>query len=96
MTTKSVKTDIKSLAKKQPNLIHSADQKVVSHTQRDQGEWVVHTVMLEGVDVPFKFRRKDRYQSLQGARVNLSYYPTSEKVAGMDFEIMNVVRIKRS
>ena len=96
MTTKSVKTDIKSLAKKQPNLIHSAGQKVVSHTQRDQGEWVLHTVMLEGVDVPFKFRRKDRYQSLQGARVNLSYYPTKEQVAGMDFEIMNVVRIKRT
>jgi hypothetical protein len=50
--------------------------------------------MIEGCDVPFKYKRKQQYKSLRGARVNITYYPTTEVVAGMDFEIMNVVRIK--
>ncbi|MBB3167388.1 hypothetical protein [Simiduia aestuariiviva] len=88
-------SDPKKLVDKNQNLIHSELLKVVSHVQRDDGDWVMHTVMTEGCEVPFKFRRKGKYQSLKGARVNITYYPTQETVAGMDFEIMKVVRIKR-
>lgn len=88
-------SDPKKLVEKNQNLIHSELLKVVSHVQRDDGDWVMHTVMTEGCEVPFKFRRKGKYQSLKGARVNITYYPTQETVAGMDFEIMKVVRIKR-
>jgi hypothetical protein len=52
--------------------------------------------MLDGYDVPFKYRRKKKYRSLQGARVNLTYYPQIERVAGMDIEVMKVVRIRQS
>ncbi len=90
-----MKSDPQKLTDKNPNLIHSELLKVVSHVQREQGEWILHTVMVEGYDVPFKFKRKGNYQSLKGARVNMTYYPETEKVAGMDFEIMKVVRIKR-
>lgn len=90
-----MKSDPKKLIEKNQNLIHSEMMKVVSHVQREDGEWVLHTVMVEGCDVPFKFKRKGNYQSLKGALVNMTYYPETEKVAGMDFEIMKVVRIKR-
>lgn len=70
--------------------------KVTSHVQREQDEWIVHTVMLADIDVPFVFKRKKRYQSLQGANVNLTYYPATVTVAGMELEQMRVVRIKRS
>ena len=52
--------------------------------------------MLEGYDVPFKYRRKKRYQSLEGAPVNLTYYSQPETVAGIEFEVMKVVRIRKS
>lgn len=90
-----MKYDPKKLIQKNQNLTHSEMLKVVSHVQREQGDWVLHTVMVEGYDVPFKFKRKGNYQSLKGARVNMTYYPETEKVAGMDFEVMKVVRIKR-
>jgi len=32
----------------------------------------------------------------KGARVNLTFYPESESIAGIVFEVMNVVRIRRS
>lgn len=70
--------------------------KVTSHVQRDSGEWVINTLMLEGYDVPFKYNRKKHYKSLEGAPVNLTYYARTENVAGMEFEIMTVVRIRRS
>ena len=41
-------------------------------------------------------KRTKKYKSLQGARVNLTYYPTTDSVAGIDFEVMKVVRIRRS
>ena len=44
----------------------------------------------------FNIERKQEYKDLKGARVNITYYPSVEVVAGMDFEIMNVVRIKRA
>jgi hypothetical protein len=52
--------------------------------------------MLEGYNVPFKYKRNKRYKNLAGQRVNLTYYPDTETVAGMEFEIMKVVRIKIS
>ncbi len=90
-----MQSDPKKLTEKNQNLIHSELMKVISHTQRDQDEWVLHSIMVEGCDVPFKFKRKGNYQSLKGARVNITYYPTEETVAGISFEVMKVVRIKR-
>lgn len=77
-------------------LNHSADCKVNSHVQRQQDDWFVNTLMIEGYDVPFIYRRKQPYQSLKGARVNLTYYAKTEDVGGIPFETMKVVRIKRS
>ena len=91
-------SDAKKLQQAHKKLIHAEQCKVISHVQRDDrnSDWIVHTVMIEGWNVPFKFRRQGNYQNLKGARVNLTYYPETEKVAGMDFEFMKVVRIKRS
>jgi hypothetical protein len=50
--------------------------------------------MIEGCSTPFKFKRKDRYQDLKGARVNLTYYPDVETVSGFELEVMNVVRVR--
>ena len=69
-------------------------QKVRSHVQREAGEWIINTLMLEGCDVPFKFKRKQSYKDVTGQRVNLTYYHTTETVAGIDMEVMHVVRIK--
>ena len=89
-------SDVKKLLAKHENLNQLDTAKVVSHVQRASGDWVVNTIMLEGYDVPFKYSRKVTYKSLQGARVNLTYYPETKTVGGLDFETMNVVRIRRS
>lgn len=89
-----MKSDIDKLLEKNKELIHSEMMKVSSHVQRADGDWFVNTIMLEGYDVPFKYKRKQQYKSLKGARVNLTYYPATEDVAGISFEVMNVVRIK--
>lgn len=89
-----MKTEAKKLLKKHEKLVHSEMMKVTSHVQRTSGEWIMNTVMIEGCEAPFKYKRKKEYKNLKGARVNLTYYPDVEKVAGMDFEVMNVVRIK--
>ena len=70
--------------------------RVVSHVQRQNREWVLNTILLEGYDVPFRYRRKKLYKSLEGARVNITYYPETADVGGIAFETMKVVRIKRS
>ncbi len=75
-------------------LVHSEMMKVTSHVQREAGEWFINTLMVEGCDAPFRYRRKQCYRSLQGQRVNLTYYRSSETVAGMAMEVMKVVRIK--
>lgn len=92
----NMKSDPKDLVEKHKDLIHSELMRVVSHTQREQGEWVLHSLMVEGCDSPFKFKRKGNYQSLKGARVNMTYYPEQQVVAGLTFEVMKVVRIKRA
>jgi len=89
-----MQSDPKKLVAKNKNLTHSELLKVMSHVQREQGEWISHSLMVEGCDVPFKFKRKGKYQSLKGARVNMTYYSEQETVAGMAFEVMKVVRIK--
>ncbi|QSX32258.1 hypothetical protein JYB87_10770 [Shewanella avicenniae] len=90
-----MQSDPKKLLEKNQQLIHSELMKVVSHTQREQGEWILHSLMVEGCSAPFKFKRKGQYQSLKGARVNLTYYPAKEVLAGLSFEYMKVVRIKK-
>lgn len=89
-------SDVKKLLGKHAQLNQLDMAKVESHVQRGEDDWVLNTITLEGYDVPFKYRRKTAYKSLQGARVNLTYYPETESVAGIDFEIMKVVRIRRS
>lgn len=86
--------EAKDLLKKHEALTHSEMQKVTSHVQRKSGEWMLNTLMIDGYDVPFKYKRKKHYKNLQGARVNLTYYPAQERIAGIDFEIMNVVRVR--
>jgi len=70
--------------------------RVTSHVQRESGEWIINTLMIESCDVPFKYKRKKMYKNLEGQRVNLTYYPDIENIAGMEMEVMNVVRIKVS
>ena len=88
--------EVKTLLNKHQKLIHSEHVKVTSHVQREQDDWFVNTVMLDGIDVPFKYKRKQAYRSLAGQRVNLTYYSDTESVAGFDIDIMRVVRIKVS
>ena len=93
-----MKSDVDKLLKKNDQLNQLDGVKVVSHVQREiEGDdWIVNTLLLEGYDVPFRYRRKKRYRSLQGAPVNLTFYPQTEQVAGMDIEVMKVVRIRKS
>jgi len=63
---------------------------------RESGDWIINTIVLDNLDVPFKYKRKKLYQSLQGQRVNLTYYPDTEMIAGFSIEVMSVVRIKIS
>jgi hypothetical protein len=93
-----MKSEVDKLLQRNEQLNQLDQAKVVSHVQREieDGDWVLNTLMLEGYDVPFKYRRKKKYRSLQGAPVNITYYPQIEQVAGMDIEIMKVVRIRRS
>ncbi|XQW83950.1 hypothetical protein ACOYR1_12460 [Thalassotalea piscium] len=90
------KKAIKKLVEKHENLIHSEELKVSSHVQRQQEEWFINTIMVENVTVPFKYKRRKKYQTLTGNRVNITYYPATESIAGMEIEVMNVVRIKAS
>lgn len=92
----AVKSDVKKLLQKNDQLNQLDSVKVLSHVQRESGDWIKNTLMLEGYDVPFKYSRKKKYRSLQGAAVNLTYYPQTDTVAGMEFESMKVVRIRRS
>jgi len=88
--------EVDALLDRHNELIHTNECKVESHVQRRRGEWFINTLMIEGYDVPFRYKRKQQYRSLQGAKVNLTYYATRETVAGLHLEVMNVVRIKRS
>ncbi|HGX92343.1 MAG TPA: hypothetical protein ENK35_03415 [Candidatus Tenderia sp.] len=77
-------------------LVQSDHMKVASHVQRKDGEWLINTLMIEGYDVPFKYKRQKVYKNLKGQRVNITYYPATETVAGFEMEVMKVVRVKVS
>ena len=90
-----MQSDPKKLTKAHHELTHSEDRKVMSHTQREQDDWFINSIMIEDCEVPFKFKRKSKYKTLlKGQRINLTNYPKTETVAGLDFETMRVVRIK--
>lgn len=91
-----MQSDVNKLLKANEKLNQLDSVKVTSHVQREKGEWYLNTLMLQGYDVPFKYNRTKKYRNLKGALVNLTYYPQIEQVAGMDFEYMKVVRIRRS
>jgi hypothetical protein len=56
----------------------------------------MNTLMIDNIDVPFKYKRKKHYKSLQGYKVNITYYPDEKSVAGFIVEVMSVVRVKIS
>ena len=89
-----MKSEPKKLLERHKNLVHSEMLKVTSHVQREAGEWIINTLMVEGCEVPFKYKRKKKYKNIEGQRVNLTYYPDTESVAGIEMEVMTVVRIK--
>lgn len=91
-----MKSDVEKLLDKHPDLVQSDNMKVRSHVQRRRDDWFLNTLMIEGHDVPFKYKRQKQYKDLQGQRVNLTYYPSTESVAGFEMEIMKVVRVKVS
>ena len=86
----------KDLLKRHDKLTHSENQKVISHIQREDNEWFINTIMVQGVNVPFKYKRKKPYRSLKGQHINITYYPYQETIAGFSIEVMNIVRIKVS
>ncbi len=89
-------SEIKKLLTKHQKLNQLDVAKVTSHVQRQTDDWVLNTIVLEGYDVPFQYTRRKLYKSLAGSRVNLTFYPETKSVAGVDFETMKVVRIRRS
>ncbi|HIA08811.1 MAG TPA: hypothetical protein EYN73_07065 [Chromatiaceae bacterium] len=89
-----MQSKLNKLLTKHRQLVHSDMMKVISHVQREDGEWLINTLMLEGCDVPFRYKRTKAYKNISGQRVNLTYYATTETVAGLEFEVMKVVRIK--
>ncbi|WP_435237164.1 hypothetical protein ACR30L_06200 [Psychromonas sp. PT13] len=74
--------------------IHSDVMEVKSHVQRFNGECMLNTIMVDGYDCPFQYRREFKYKNLEGKQVDLSYYPAVEMIAGFEMEIMKVVHLK--
>ena len=91
-----MKSDTEKLLQKREKLNHLDGVKVVSHKQRTDDGWFLNSIMIDGYDVPFKYRRKQKYRALKNAYVNVTYYTVTEVVAGMEFEVMKVVRIRLS
>ncbi|MDH5764785.1 MAG: hypothetical protein OEZ38_02125 [Gammaproteobacteria bacterium] len=91
-----MRSPVDELIKKHVKLTHTDMMKVVSHVQREIDDWIINTLMIEGCDVPFKYKRKKIYRDIKGQMVNMTYYPAKENVAGMEIEVMNVVRIRMS
>lgn len=89
-----MKNDVDKLLKKHQQLTQSDFRRVLSHVQRQQEEWFINTLLIEDCETPFKYKRKQKYRDITGQRVNLTYYPDVESVAGMEFDIMRVVRLK--
>ena len=90
-----METDPNKLIKTHHKLNHCEMKSIVSHTQREKDGWFINSIMIDGCDVPFKYKRKTKYKQLaKGQRVNLTYYPQIEIIADLEFETMKVVRIK--
>jgi len=77
-----MQSDPKKLIEKNRNLTHSEELKVTSHVQREQGDWVLHTLMVEDCEAPFKFKRKGNYLSLKGARSEYDLVPNERNCRG--------------
>lgn len=86
--------EVNKLLNTHKELIHSENVAVVSHVQREQDDWFVNTIMIKGCDAPFKYKRKKAYKSLLKQQVNMTYYASTENIAGFEIEVMNIVRIK--
>lgn len=93
---KSISSTSDDLLKKNQKLIHSSFQKVTSHVQRQEDEWITNTIMIEGCDTPFQYKRKKLYQNLKDTQVDITYYSTKKEIGGFEFETFNIVRIRRS
>jgi hypothetical protein len=91
-----LKTEIDNLLQKHQKLNQLDFVKVVSHVQRKSNGWILNTILLDGYDVPFKYSRKTAYRNLEGTRINLTYYPQNESIAGLEIETMKVVRIRKA
>lgn len=91
-----MKGEVEKLLARHESLVHSERKRVVSHVQRQDQTWIVNTLMLEGYAVPFRFKRRKPYKNLKGMFVNLTYYANTESLAGIEMEVMNVVRIRTS
>lgn len=91
-----MKSAADKLLKRHEKLVHSERLKVNTHVQRSSDEWIINTLMIKGCNVPFRYKRKKAYKSLAGRRVNITCYPDNESVAGINMEVMRVVRIKIS
>ncbi len=89
-----MRSETDKLLKMHEKLVQSDMRKVLSHVQRVEGAWFLNILMIDGCDVPFKYKRKQRYKTLAGHRVNLTYYPEMEEVAGIEFEVMKVVKVR--
>ena len=83
-----MQSDPQKLLKKNQNLTHSEMQKVVSHVQRDDDDWVINTVMIEGCDVPFKFKRKEQYKNLNSNQLAKEF----EKNTEIEAELYQVIK----
>jgi len=89
-----MKSPVDKLLNEHKELVHSEALTVDSHVQREQDEWIINTIMVKNINVPFKYKRKKVYKSLANNQVNITYYPGTESIAGFDIEVMNVVRVK--
>jgi len=85
---------VNTMSQKGQQLVHCELMQVTSHVQRFNGECMLNTLMMDGYDCPFKYRRKAKYRNLKGKQVDLSYYPTIEVIADFEVKIMKVVQIK--
>ena len=89
-----MKNEVDKLLNRHKLLVHSERKRVISHVQRKDRSWIINTVMLEDYSVPFRFKRKKSYKNLKGMFVNLTYYPNTKTIAGIEVEIMDFVRIR--
>jgi hypothetical protein len=85
---------VNDLLKTHEKLVHSENITVISHVQREQDEWFINTLMIKDCDTPFKYKRRKAYKSLTKNQVNMTYYMSVEVIAGLEMEVMNIVRIR--